>query len=639
MNEMYFHFKLGPVQSFVAQARRTRDYWAGSFLLSWLSAVAMVLVERRGGKIIVPLPQRDFLDAVAGKSRGEGPRFGSIPNRFIAKVGGDFEPEGLLRDLAQAWEQLAEHVWRQDLDGSPDATRAIWERQTRFAAFWQPAWCLTDEEKADHLLDRRGGWRAHTAPDEPGVKCTVMDGWQELSGAERPGRAVKTFWSRQRWGHDVREDECLCALAFIKRRFARHFDKFSASLSDDLTIRGWQVPVNVPSLAYMATAPWLAHVIMHPKNSVPTLETLADAADKLEDRGEITSRIRCLVDAARQKFNRDTHPLMQVDAKVFHANELDNENQYPDAAKVRAMKAALGAIAADQPLSPFCALLLLDGDSLGALLRTADRDGVSQALQIFTERVPRIVDKHSGFLIYAGGDDVLALLPLDDALACAVELRGSYQQAFRDANLSGTQTISAAITYMHMHTPLTQVVRDTHALLDDVAKDVCGRDSLAVRVWKTSGVTVQWAQPWEIALDDGGKAWLERLALRLRDTESDVIGFSSKFLYRIRERLEMLQPKHTGAAPEYMFDQQQAVKIMAAEYLQSLTGRGAKMALTEAENLVEPLLEQCRLRMRGFDDSGRLLPRESWPLRDPMRPYSSDGALLARFLATRGKER
>ena len=31
------HVKLGPVQGFIRQARRTRDLWAGSFLLSWLS--------------------------------------------------------------------------------------------------------------------------------------------------------------------------------------------------------------------------------------------------------------------------------------------------------------------------------------------------------------------------------------------------------------------------------------------------------------------------------------------------------------------------------------------------------------------------------------------------------------------------
>lgn len=37
----YLHFMIGPVQEFISQARRTRDFWAGSFLLSWLSGVAV----------------------------------------------------------------------------------------------------------------------------------------------------------------------------------------------------------------------------------------------------------------------------------------------------------------------------------------------------------------------------------------------------------------------------------------------------------------------------------------------------------------------------------------------------------------------------------------------------------------------
>ncbi|MDQ3773077.1 MAG: hypothetical protein M3461_01130 [Pseudomonadota bacterium] len=36
MSGRILHFTLGPVQGFVAQARRTRDLWGGSFLLSWL---------------------------------------------------------------------------------------------------------------------------------------------------------------------------------------------------------------------------------------------------------------------------------------------------------------------------------------------------------------------------------------------------------------------------------------------------------------------------------------------------------------------------------------------------------------------------------------------------------------------------
>ncbi len=41
MNDI-LQFTLGPVQGFVAQARRTRDFWAGSFLLSYLTGKAML---------------------------------------------------------------------------------------------------------------------------------------------------------------------------------------------------------------------------------------------------------------------------------------------------------------------------------------------------------------------------------------------------------------------------------------------------------------------------------------------------------------------------------------------------------------------------------------------------------------------
>jgi len=44
-DSIHLSFTLGPVQAFVAQARRTRDLWAGSWLLSYLaeSALAMFL--------------------------------------------------------------------------------------------------------------------------------------------------------------------------------------------------------------------------------------------------------------------------------------------------------------------------------------------------------------------------------------------------------------------------------------------------------------------------------------------------------------------------------------------------------------------------------------------------------------------
>lgn len=78
--DQYFHFTLGPVQGFVAQARRTRDFWAGSFLLSWLSAVAMQAVIKQQGEIIFPKVSDDYLDWLENKGKsGTEPQQGCVP--------------------------------------------------------------------------------------------------------------------------------------------------------------------------------------------------------------------------------------------------------------------------------------------------------------------------------------------------------------------------------------------------------------------------------------------------------------------------------------------------------------------------------------------------------------------------------
>ena len=64
--QKHFQFTLGPVQGFVAQARRTRDFWAGSFILSWLSGVAMRAVQAQDGTIIFPVPGQDYLSWIDG---------------------------------------------------------------------------------------------------------------------------------------------------------------------------------------------------------------------------------------------------------------------------------------------------------------------------------------------------------------------------------------------------------------------------------------------------------------------------------------------------------------------------------------------------------------------------------------------
>ncbi|MCB1974854.1 MAG: hypothetical protein KDE65_10460 [Burkholderiaceae bacterium] len=196
--DQIFQFILGPVQGFVAQARRTRDFWAGSFILSWLSSVAIAAIQKQGGEIQFPVPDAAYMRNLSGTANPQDPwpQQGSIPNRFMAttaKVPADFHPEWVSQAVQAAWAALAQAVWAGDLPhlaGTP--TEAIWQRQV--GNFWEISWVLSDGNQPS-LIDQRKNWRSPVLPQEPGHKCMVMDGWQELSGINATSMAaVNGFW-------------------------------------------------------------------------------------------------------------------------------------------------------------------------------------------------------------------------------------------------------------------------------------------------------------------------------------------------------------------------------------------------------------------------------------------------------------
>jgi len=84
--------------------------------------------------------------------------------------------------------------------------------------------------------------------------------------------------------------------------------------------------------------------------------------------------------------------------------------------------------------SPYVACLVADGDHIGKALEgltTCDKQRTfARNLSQFAADARTIVEQnHRGVLVYGGGDDVLAFVCLDDALACADAL----QKAFADA--------------------------------------------------------------------------------------------------------------------------------------------------------------------------------------------------------------
>ncbi len=69
-----FIFTITPVQSFISQARKTRDLYAGSQILSELTKQAIKETLRYDAEIIMPYVKESDLENIS-----------SIPNRFVAK--------------------------------------------------------------------------------------------------------------------------------------------------------------------------------------------------------------------------------------------------------------------------------------------------------------------------------------------------------------------------------------------------------------------------------------------------------------------------------------------------------------------------------------------------------------------------
>lgn len=522
----HLEVSLGPVQGFVAEARRTRDLWGGSFLLSLLSGHAMHAAETSGATIATPVLSNDALYQWIQNPVQEPPKVGSIPNHFIADVDDADHAKRVATAASEAivsvWNNLADGVWDRFLApvAPPPATKQIWDRQ--IPGFWDLRWVVFDGDRFG-TLNRRKLWQTRWLPDEPGDKCTVMHGYQELSGyARASGEATlqDEFWAdvRKKTGlYDLRDGERLSAIAFTKRLFARL----------DVSELGWKPPevVHWLSTSHLGGQPWLEAVAARAPQMT---DRLAEAIMETDDDAS-TGRIVEIPGVPRD-VGRD---LRRLDPRLWGRRREDASETV-----VAAHAAIDEELGSDDPgVSQFYALLLADGDRLGRLIREGLAPQVSGALAAFTSEVPNVVEGHRGVTVYAGGDDVLAMLPVPRALACARDLSLAYRKAFAVEGVPDA-TLSATVVFAHARLKLMDVLAAAHDLLSEVAKDSNGRDSLAVGVLKPGGTQAIWASTWEV----GGKSVTDEIqelvALMTRGDEKRTLSESA--VHEVRSALSQM---------------------------------------------------------------------------------------------------
>lgn len=199
----------------------------------------------------------------------------------------------------------------------------------------------------------------------------------------------------------------------------------------------------------------------------------------------------------------------------------------------RALGALIGQLGRELGVAPparYYAILALDGDRVGQWLSGARNPTFQELLQpsslslpnadlqrppgplsqaalsaaegAFSLSVaPSLVRRHDASLVYAGGDDVLALVPRAKALALARDLEQAFRQETTERGellMGPAATLSAAIVVAHHFEPLAEVVREAQKRLKESAKEWCGRNALAIHLLKRSGAPLTAGLRWRI---------------------------------------------------------------------------------------------------------------------------------------------
>lgn len=457
---------LGPVQDFIAQARRMRDLWFGSELLCRLARAAADVLQARGAQLIFPHPSQ--LDAGTG-----------VANKVVTLVEGD--PRALAaaaRDAARSLlvsEGLAAFDKHQDQLVEPsarDAAREQLETLLELHAAWAP--CPDDSSYAAALEQAEAAiaghktlrpfapWR-HTVPD---AHKSSLDGARAsvLRRGPRDGKA----WREYRIG--LREE--LDAVGLLKRT-TRPPGQFVPVPT--IGLAAWveraqaRCPRELESLRQRCEALGFTRV----RRAWPWVQALPfDAQVLLPERWEpYLAEHGCSREQARDFGRRFVQPLLHELGEPF----------------------------------PYVACLAADGDHMGHTLRALASQGpaahqrLSEGLSRFSRAARRLVEEsgHRGVLVYAGGDDVLAFLCPQDALACAEALRDAFAAEVTEA-LAGTgvtpPTLSVGVGFGHVLASLGDLL-DLGRKAEQAAK-AAKRNALAVVVERHSGRTRTWAAQW-----------------------------------------------------------------------------------------------------------------------------------------------
>lgn len=571
MSQSLLKLQIGPVQNFIAQARTTRDLWSGSYLLSWLMGHAIkVLVEHSGEKSLVfpsshhqPLLDR-LLRPGQGDSNEEEILIPNLPNVLLARLDCDEQ------EAAAVAKAVAE-VFSAN-QAAPTAANTEWSRictacleflgqgSTAFSAEQRKSWALQTEhhwEVMRQVWPELGGGQlddAFAALGTEGIRAaapwcknfTLVSHRLQSRRQTRDFQASPSIGPRHKDYFSGREDVVADTAWIARARAAKDARGLPFLFRNDDELGAINLIKRVWHKAYLdrvhhlrrarlafdavpdvATAPWrnsLRDVLFGP-NTPSALEAawhnftgaVEAATDLIAEEDEAVAKT--IPKGSSTSYGQWNEADPAIFTPSLWEQRPDDPASEPRLAAAREALARLVEAAGLGHPGRYYAVLKLDGDEMGqwlsgaktgALASAEEHERFSALLSEFAVSTvrPLVEERHHGQLIYAGGDDVLALLPATEAIGCAHALLAQFHALrFQDQPL----TASAGLAFGHLKEPLQDLVheaqlaverakaRPEREVYDRKAKRVevrpaegWNRHALAVSLFKRSGETIRW---------------------------------------------------------------------------------------------------------------------------------------------------
>ncbi|MBO0797223.1 MAG: type III-B CRISPR-associated protein Cas10/Cmr2 [Blastocatellia bacterium] len=469
--EYLFSLSLGPAQEFIAAARRTRDLWFSSWLLSELSKAAareigkerLIFPAVTNGDDLKPGSVFNVVNKILAIVDDDPQRIGDRAKTAVRKRLNDIRDRAFAEALKYLPPGFCKNKAEAQIDDLPEIYWAAVPLSCDYASV---------RRRVDALMSARKNTRDFSSTDKWCGKewKSSLDGLREsvIPKAATGMRGVK-------------KNEALCGVGLLKR--------FGTS-------NNYKEGEGFASVPHIAAWPLIQTF------SNKHREVLKEYIEFLRAKHiDAKTALYCPDWPHSKIFPYDGHILFEEQLKEYFDENTQQTELDEARKKLRSLRNEIGPAP-----SPYYTILHGDGDRMGeaidALKTVVDHRKLSQALSQFAVEAREIVGKYYGSLIYAGGDDVLALVPLSTVIKCASRLAETFKEKLIDfKNAEGNSpTFSIGIGISHQMDPLEDALRLAREA-EKEAKTLSGKNGLCIKISKRSGTVTSVCDHWG-ALDE-----------------------------------------------------------------------------------------------------------------------------------------